>query len=94
MLSVHTSVHIKRMHCEKSQFFGDILILNFGKRESTVLAMHNCHVIISKAKKTGSDPGGGDTLIFSYIRRLGSFLWGLTFRISIIFWGFQKNEYF
>ena len=37
--------------------------------------------------------GGGGTLIFSYIRRLGSFFW---FKILnfIIFGGFQKNEYF
>ena len=37
-------------------------------------------------------PGGG-TLIFSYIRRLGSFF-GFKIMNFIIFWGFQKNEYF
>ena len=38
-------------------------------------------------------PRGGGTLIFSYIRRLGSF-----FGVNILnynnFWGFQKNNYF
>ena len=34
--------------------------------------------------------GGGGTLIFSYIRRLGPFLGGQIFK----FLGFQKNEYF
>ena len=39
--------------------------------------------------------GGGGTLIFSYIRRLGSFfgLKILNFNISNILWGFQKNKY-
>ena len=37
--------------------------------------------------------GVGGTLIFSYLRRLGSFF---LLKISSfkIFWGFQKNEYF
>ena len=38
------------------------------------------------------DPREG-TLIFSYIRRLGSFF-GFKFLSFNIFWGFQKNEYF
>ena len=33
---------------------------------------------------------GGGTLIFSYIRRFGSFL-GFKILIFNIFWGFQKN---
>ena len=42
----------------------------------------------------GISPGGrGGTMIFSYIRRLGSFFW---FKILnfIIFWGFQKMNIF
>ena len=37
--------------------------------------------------------GGGGTLIFSRIRRLGPFL-GFKILNFNIFWGFQKNEYF
>ena len=37
--------------------------------------------------------GGGGTLTFSYIRRLGSFL-GFKILNFNIFGGFQKNEYF
>ena len=33
-------------------------------------------------------PGGGDTLIFSYIRRLGSFFWVQIFEFQY-FWGFS-----
>ena len=39
-----------------------------------------------------ADPRGG-TLIFSYIRGSGHFL-GFKILNFIIFWGFQKNEYF
>ena len=35
----------------------------------------------------------GGTLIFSYIRRLGSFLGGSNFEVPF-FWGFKKNENF
>ena len=35
--------------------------------------------------------GGGGTLVFSYIRWLGSFFGGMNFNII---WGFQKIEYF
>ena len=38
-------------------------------------------------------PGEGGTLIFSYIRRLGSFFGFKTLNFNI-FGGFQKNEYF
>ena len=37
--------------------------------------------------------GGGGTLIFSHIRRLGPFL-GFKILNFNIFFGFQKNEYF
>ena len=37
--------------------------------------------------------GGGGTLIFSHIRRLGPFF-GFKILNFNIFWGFQKNEYF
>ena len=37
-------------------------------------------------------PGG--TLIFTYIRRLGSLFWVQNFEYQDIFFGFQKNEYF
>ena len=37
--------------------------------------------------------GGGGTVIFTYIRRLGSFLGVQNFEFRN-FWGFQKNEYF
>ena len=38
-------------------------------------------------------PGGGGTLIFSLIRRLGLFF-GVQNSEFQYFWGFQKNEYF
>ena len=38
-------------------------------------------------------PGWVGTLIFSYIRRLGSFLGGKKFKFQYI-WGFHKNECF
>ena len=37
---------------------------------------------------------GGGTLIFSYIRRLGSLFGVQNFENFNIFWGFQKNKYF
>ena len=37
--------------------------------------------------------GGGGTLIFSNIRRLGPFFWLKILNFNI-FLGFQKNEYF
>ena len=37
--------------------------------------------------------GGGGTLVFSYIRRLGSFFGFKSLNFNI-FLGFQKNEYF
>ena len=39
------------------------------------------------------NPRGGGTLIFSYIRRLGSFF-GVKILNFNIFGGFQKNKYF
>ena len=42
---------------------------------------------------THNPGGGGGTLIFSYIRRLGSFL-GVKILNYNNFWGFQKNKYF
>ena len=36
------------------------------------------------------DPGGGGTMIFSYLRRLGSFF-GVKILNFNIFWGFQKK---
>ena len=41
----------------------------------------------------GHSPGGGGTLIFSYIRRLGPFL-GFKILNFDIFWVFQKNKCF
>ena len=38
-------------------------------------------------------PGGSGTLIFSYLRRLGSILWFKILNFNI-FGGFQKSEYF
>ena len=48
--------------------------------------------------KTGLHPGvcvggGGDTLLFSYIRRFGPFFWFKILNFNI-FGGFQQNEYF
>ena len=37
---------------------------------------------------------GGGNLIFSYIRRLGSFLGVQHFDFQYYFFGFQKNKYF
>ena len=42
----------------------------------------------------GSRPPGGGTLIFSYIRRLGSFFFGSNFRFSIFFRVFKKKNIF
>ena len=43
----------------------------------------------------GGGGRGGGTLIFSYIRKLGLFLGGSKFLISILFLGsFQITEYF
>ena len=41
----------------------------------------------------GGGGWGGGTLIFSYIRRLGSFFWVQNFEFHF-FGFFQKNEYF
>ena len=38
--------------------------------------------------------GGGGTLIFSYIRRLGPFLGAQNLEFQYFFFGFHKNEYF
>ena len=38
-------------------------------------------------------PGGGGTLIFSHIRRLGLFIWVQNSEFQY-FWGFQKNDFF
>ena len=38
--------------------------------------------------------GGGGTLIFTYIRRLGSFILVQNFEFQFFFFGFQKYEYF
>ena len=43
--------------------------------------------------QTPQSSPGGCTLIFSYIRRLGSFFWFKILNFNI-FGGFQKNEYF
>ena len=40
----------------------------------------------------GGGGGGGVTLIFSYIRGLGSFFWAQNFVFHYI-WGLSKNEY-
>ena len=40
----------------------------------------------------GGGGGGGGTMIFLYMRRLGSFFWVQILNF-IIFGGFQKNEY-
>ena len=54
-------------------------------------------VLITSACGEGSDPrgggGGGGTLIFSDIRRLGSFFLFKILKFNI-FGGFQKNDYF
>ena len=41
-----------------------------------------------------SQGGGGGTLIFSYIRRLGPFFFWFKILNFDIFGGFQKNKYF
>ena len=41
----------------------------------------------------GGGGGGGGTLIFSYIRRLGSFFWFKILNFNIL-WGFQKTNIF
>ena len=37
--------------------------------------------------------GGAGTMIFSYIRRLGSFFGGFKILNFIIFWGFKKMNF-
>ena len=54
------------------------------------------HLIMTLCKEefsstSGTTPGG--TLIFSYKRRLGSFLGVQNFEF-LFFWGIQKNKYF
>ena len=44
-------------------------------------------------KQTGLEPGGGCTLIFSYICRLGSFFGAQNFEFQY-FLGFSENEFF
>ena len=53
-----------------------------------------CDVGVTLSKQTlEAQGGGGGTLIFSCIRRLGPFFWGQIFEFQY-FLGFQKNEYF
>ena len=49
---------------------------------------------VVSGKVPGGGGGGGGTLIFSYIRRLGSFFWVQNFEFQY-FWGFsEKNNIF
>ena len=48
----------------------------------------------SMQARGGSQGGGGGTLIFSYIRRLGFYFFGFKFLNFNIFGVFQKSEYF
>ena len=47
----------------------------------------------SQSREKDPQGGGGGTLIFSYIRRLGPFFGGQILEFQY-FLGFQKNEYF
>ena len=64
---------------------------------SLLLKVNHCLIEIGfgPACTPGRGGGGGGTLIFSHIRRLGSFL-GFKILNFNIFWGIQKklNEYF
>ena len=62
---------------------------------SSISAERNFDINIGKYMYTEwYDPGGGGgTLIFSYIRRLGSFFWFKILNFNI-FLNFQKNKYF
>ena len=52
-----------------------------------------CHIRELVFTSDEKHPGGGGTLIFSHIRRLGTFF-GFKILNFNIFWGLQKNEYF
>ena len=59
----------------------------------TKCRMCNAHYMAIKPGYNSRGGGGGGTLIFSYIRRLGSF-YGVKILNFSILGGFQKNEYF
>ena len=52
-----------------------------------------CDLIIFKTLRAVGCQGGGGTLIFSYIRKLGSFFGFRNLNFNS-FWGFQKNNIF
>ena len=49
-----------------------------------ILTLNMCTI------QEGGGGGGGGTVIFSYIRRLGSFLWFKILNFNI-YWGFSKK---
>ena len=57
------------------------------------LARSRRNVQFTKRNQPDNQGGGGGTLIFSHIRRLGPFF-GFKILNFNIFWGFQKNEFF
>ena len=57
-------------------------------------AQRSVRVLDSKPRGLPRGGGGGGTLIFSHIRRLGPFFFGFKILNFNIFWGFEKNEHF
>ena len=53
-----------------------------------------CDVGVTLSKQTLEAQGGGGTLIFSCIRRLGPFFWGQIFEFQIFFGVFRKTNIF
>ena len=73
------------------------MVLVFLKHQIGISAVftHVRYIYLINHPYQPPEGGGGGTLIFSYIRRLGPFFWGggeiLNFNIL---WGFQKNDFF
>ena len=86
-------INIFNIHRRNINYLLSIL-LNLGHqiyclKPSTVMMDRSICLNISIKCLTYTPGGVGVTLIFSYIRRLGSFFWVQNFEFQY-FWGFQK----
>ena len=96
MLKEHKSAYMRRVNCsildlEPFGEIGSIFSLQLSTRKQ-LAKINNEKAKINNEKVIPENPQGG-TLIFSYIRRLGSFFGVQNFEFQY-FWGFQKNKYF
>ena len=66
---------------------------NYHNHVSTPTFKRRIHTNMTNIERTGTNPRGGGTLIFSHIRRLGLFFWFKILNFNI-FGGFEKNVYF